>query len=285
MKSKFYFIGLVFFLIPIICKSQGFSCDSATLICTGQPVNIDAGSLVDSSEIGPNYGCLYGPQPNFSWFYMKILNPGNLALEITCTPSYNLNFVCWGPFTSHTTPCVAQLTAGTYTPTHGSPGPSVWYPTLNMIDCSSSASLGEFCYIPNGITGQFYILMISRTDSNACTVTLTQNNGFGTLDCTPVAIDEENIGEINKIVSLKNIPNPFNDKTSFTFSVPYNTNAKLDIFDVKGRHIKRIFDNEVYKDKEYMIEFSSENCANGFYVYRLTTNENIYFGKAILVKN
>jgi uncharacterized repeat protein (TIGR01451 family) len=120
-------------------------------------------------------------QPNPAWYYLKIATSGTIELSMYSTPPVDIDFACWGPFADPVSPCVAQLTAGFPTPNHTAPGPSPDYPTLNMIDCSYSINPQEWCYIPNAIAGQYYILMITNYSNDPCDITFSQTSGTGSL--------------------------------------------------------------------------------------------------------
>jgi hypothetical protein len=258
MKKPLFFLSLVLLLIPTFCKAQNSLCDSAYLFCQSNsfPGNVSGGS----AEPGAYYGCL-DTQPNPSWFYMKIHNSGPLLITIQSVPILDLDFACWGPFTSRTEPCVAELTAS------------------KMIACSYSPQPTEICSIPNGITGEYYILLTTKYSNQACNINLSQTGGSGTLDCFLTSI--ETTGIRNNNVSLRNSPNPFKNKTTIVFSVPQTTNAKLDIYDIKGRHVQNLFDEDAIKDKDYTIEYDCKDNTLGILIYKLTTNENVFCGKLV----
>jgi hypothetical protein len=97
---------------------------------------------------------------------MLIDNPGSITIYMYSTPSEDIDFICWGPFTDPYDPCVEGLTA-------------------NMIvDCSYSPAPTEYCVIPNGMTGQYYILMITNFSTHPCEITFSQTAGNGSTDCT-----------------------------------------------------------------------------------------------------
>ena len=262
MKKPLFFLCLVLTLMPAFCKAQGSLCDSADLFCQGKsfPGIVNGGF----AQPGPYYGCLIF-QPNPSWWYMKILKSGTIITSIASFPALDIDFACWGPFTSPTTPCVAELTA------------------LKLVSCSYSTQTTKVCYIPNGITGEYYILLLTNYSNQACNINLSQTGGTGTLDC--ISTSTETTGPGNNSVSLRNFPNPFTNKTTFVFSTPQDTKAKLDIYDITGRHVQTLFDGEVTKDKDYTINYDCKDNTPGISIYKLTTNESTVTGKMMHVNN
>ncbi len=185
MKTSLKFTFLI--AVLVLLSVTGFSqvnnlCSNADPFCTGTTYNFPAGVNAGTAEVGANYGCLYS-QPNPAWYYMQVLTSGPIEIYMHGSSNYDIDFACWGPFTSPTAPCVAQLTAGSNTPTHHAPGASPDYPSGNMIDCSYSASYEEWCYIPNAVAGQYYILMITNYSNSSQNIIFSQTGGAGATNC------------------------------------------------------------------------------------------------------
>jgi hypothetical protein len=74
----------------------------------------------------------------------------------------------------------------------------------------------------------------------------------------------------------QNYPNPFKDKTSIKYCVPYRTHVKLVVFDSEGKEIQKLVDEEKNAGT-YEIEFksavSSGQSATESYYYRLEAGE------------
>ncbi len=153
------------------------TCDGADPFCTDNglyqfPAGVNAGNLGSSTApyycsgfTRPNGGstnCLY-TTPNPAFYYMQIDQPGDLNIYMYSTPSVDIDFDCWGPFTSMETAC-SQLSCS------------------NMVDCSYSANATENCYINGAQTGQFYILLITNYSNQTCNISFS-NIGTGTTNC------------------------------------------------------------------------------------------------------
>jgi len=162
-------------------SAQGNLCSQATSIMAGNLNNYPAGVNSGTAETGANYGCL-GSEPNPAWYYLHIATSGTIEINMFSTPQHDIDFACWGPFTDPVSPCVAQLTAGSPSPpTHAVAGPSVDYPSMNLIDCSYSTSWNEWCYLPNAQAGEYYLLMITNYSNQPCDITFSQTAGTGSL--------------------------------------------------------------------------------------------------------
>lgn len=154
------------------------SCEGADPFCTDNglyqfPAGTNSGNLGGSQTVPyycsdftrPNGGstsCL-STTPNPAFYYMQIEQPGNLNIYMYSTPSHDIDFDCWGPFSNINTAC-SQLSCS------------------NMVDCSYSANSTENCYINNAQTGQYYILLITNYSNQTCNISFS-NVGTGTTNC------------------------------------------------------------------------------------------------------
>ena len=149
-----------------IRSRQNNTCANADPFCTDNGMyEFPAGVNAGSGESGPDYSCLYST-PNPAWYYMRILNPGNIDIYMYSTPSKDIDFCCWGPFTDPTTPCPNGLTAD------------------KVVSCSYSANAYEHCLIPaTAQTGDYFILIITNFSNSACNINFSKVAGTGTTDC------------------------------------------------------------------------------------------------------
>jgi len=115
------------------------------------------------AETGPNYGCL-GSEPNPAWYYLQISQSGNLDILIQGNANQDVDFICWGPFSSLAGIC-NSLTA------------------TNIIDCSYSSSPTETCNIVNAIAGQYYLVLITNYSNVQQDILFTQTAGTGSTNC------------------------------------------------------------------------------------------------------
>ncbi|OFY86487.1 MAG: hypothetical protein A3F72_14975 [Bacteroidetes bacterium RIFCSPLOWO2_12_FULL_35_15] len=163
--KKFFVITIILF-VNIAIKAQGGDCNTAEGFCTGTTYTFPA-STTTTAQTGPNYGCL-GSQPNPAWYYLQIANSGNLVLDISQTDAsgvgQDVDFICWGPFTSPSAGCASGLTS-------------------SAVDCSFSAAATETCTIPNAVTGEFYILLLTNYSGQPADITFGQSSGTGSTNC------------------------------------------------------------------------------------------------------
>ena len=71
---------------------------------------------------------------------------------------------------------------------------------------------------------------------------------------------------------LQNYPNPFNPSTKIRFAVPEKSHVKLTLFDVLGRELSVIFDDELNPGVKE-IDLNGSNLPSGVYLVRMDAND------------
>ena len=82
----------------------------------------------------------------------------------------------------------------------------------------------------------------------------------------------------------QNYPNPFNPSTTIKFDIPEIAPVTLKIYDILGREVKTLINNEIKNPGSYEVNFHAGNSASGIYFYRLKANNYISEKKMILLK-
>jgi hypothetical protein len=100
-----------------------------------------------------------------------------------------------------------------------------------------------------------------------------------------MTIDIKRIGEnIPSSYSLKqNYPNPFNPITNIQFDLSKTGRVKLSVFDVTGKEIAVLINEEMSAGK-YETTFDASGYTSGIYFYRLETNNYSETKKMVLLK-
>lgn len=174
---------LSFFIYTNFSIAQGSVCadsvgdDGADPFCSTTGIvfpncNSSNSSCVNSSEIGPNYGCLT-TQPFPAWYYLQIDDTGALTFRISQSTNedgtgtqLDVDFICYGPFADPVSPCTAELTAG------------------NTVDCSYSPDAVEAMNIPAATAGEFYLVLITNFSEQPGFINFQQTGGTGSTDCS-----------------------------------------------------------------------------------------------------
>jgi hypothetical protein len=86
----------------------------------------------------------------------------------------------------------------------------------------------------------------------------------------------------------QNYPNPFNPATKIKFDIPVVSYVEISIYDVNGKFIQSLLENELAAGK-YIVNFSSNGHSSGIYFYRLiaansSNKKHIQSRKLILLK-
>ena len=157
--------------LDILC--QGTDCNNADPFCTTTVSTFPAGvNQPDATNTAPgnNYDCL-SSAPNPAWYYLEIDQSGNLTINISNNAAggpADIDFAIWGPFADINS---AIANCGSL------PMP---------VDCSySPTAYPEQANIPNAVSGQVYIMIVTNYDNVPCDISLT-NAGTSTTDCNIV---------------------------------------------------------------------------------------------------
>jgi len=79
-------------------------------------------------------------------------------------------------------------------------------------------------------------------------------------------------------------PNPFNPTTTNTFTLAEDGLTTLKIYDVLGREIKTLVNEELRAGEIHRINFDGSGLSPGVYFYRLESNNKTLMRKFILMK-
>lgn len=103
---------------------------------------------------------------------------------------------------------------------------------------------------------------------------------------TGAVIGIQNVSnEVPSGFSLKqNYPNPFNPSTKIRFSVPKASNVTISVYDVTGKLVATLADNQQVTAGVKEVEFSAANLSSGIYFYTMKAGEFSETKKMILVK-
>ncbi|MEI6124874.1 MAG: PKD-like domain-containing protein, partial [Bacteroidota bacterium] len=160
---------IIFFLFSVLfVKAQGADCTNADPFCTGTPYSFPASTGVPN--LG-SVGCLF-TTPNPAWYFLQVGTSGQIIINMQSTPAVDIDFICWGPFTSLSQACATNL-FGNNVPT----GPM----------CSYSTAANETVNIGAAIAGQVYVLLITNYSNQPCNIGFSQTGGTGATTCTIVA--------------------------------------------------------------------------------------------------
>ena len=102
-------------------------------------------------------------------------------------------------------------------------------------------------------------------------------------DSTNLTDVQESIQTVNDFQLFQNFPNPFNPSTTINYSVPKQSNVTIVIYDVLGRKISALV-NEEKSIGNYTVEFNASFLSSGIYFYQMKVNDFVDTKKMILLR-
>ncbi len=101
----------------------------------------------------------------------------------------------------------------------------------------------------------------------------------------PVSVAQEDVENliIDEFKLNQNYPNPFNPSTRISFQIPNSEFVTLKIYDILGREVKTLVNEEMEKGK-YDYDFNASAFSSGIYFYRLKAGSFVDTKKIILMK-
>jgi minor extracellular serine protease Vpr len=103
-----------------------------------------------------------------------------------------------------------------------------------------------------------------------------------TLNATVSAITEKD-EQPTSFSLAQNYPNPFNASTTIQFSIPEQTRVLLVVYDILGREVVRLVDEEMIPGV-YSVPFESRVVSSGVYFYRIRTDRQESVRRMVLLR-
>lgn len=154
------------------------------------------------------------------------------------------------------------------------------YPTISRTGCTPTniAVTFQLSECPGSTS-------FTNTTTPACKV-YNVFRRFNPVTGAQLPIGIKNIGsEIPKDYSLsQNYPNPFNPETKIRFALPKTSNVTLKVYDITGRLVSVLVNNEAVEAGLKEVNFNASNIASGIYFYTINADNFTETKKMILVK-
>jgi len=190
-----------------------------------------------------------------------------------------------------------------------------WHPTVDfngqsliyqfvVINPETGASLSEKLSNSNGadttitFSGVDLVKLIQKTGTDSLAVklalrTVSTNPAEGIIS----SVDTLMVTFIDKATGIlgegfipkeffvdQNYPNPFNPSTTIQFGLPAQAEVNLIIYDILGREVARLVNNQVMSAGVYKFSFNASQLASGTYIYRLQADKKVEVKKMLLLK-
>ncbi len=164
---------------------------------------------------------------------------------------------------------------------------SVGIAGANITDGSSSTT--------SGANGSYSLSLAPGTYSLTCSaygyLSQIQNNVVVTSDqttnlnfnLTSTSLHDDNFSPSTEVILYQNSPNPFLSNATFTYELRKAGDVKLDIYSIKGKHIKTLYQGYkkagLYNVNWDRRDKNNHKAAAGNYLLKLTTPDLILYRK------
>ena len=81
----------------------------------------------------------------------------------------------------------------------------------------------------------------------------------------------------------QNYPNPFNPSTTIRFSLPKETQLKINIYNMLGELVETLAEG-TYEAGYHKVTFNASFLPSGAYIYRIESSEFVQVRKMVLIK-
>jgi len=165
---------------------------------------------------------------------------------------------------------------------------------------NSLISIGDYLVLSTVFTGNYYSSnegqswlplngglsskTISLYSMDSLLFAGTQGNGVYNLNFKTVNIKSSSDFILNGFELYQNYPNPFNSSTKISFYLPSETKINLKVFDMLGREVLSLIDNEYKRSGTHSIFFNGSNLSSGLYLYSLDINKHKITNRMVLIK-
>jgi hypothetical protein len=164
--------------------------------------------------------------------------------------------------------------------------------TIRISSDGGIPGLGVLTYLKNGDVTEYL-----ATDNGFGTLTINTGHYWEDINKIGIAVVnsshdtgmeytmEVETSELPLAAELdQNYPNPFNPSTTIRFTMPARGNASLVVYDVLGRRIATLVENNELSAGTQHIAFNASDLASGVYLYRLITDSGVQTRKMTLVR-
>ncbi|MCX7732185.1 MAG: T9SS type A sorting domain-containing protein [candidate division WOR-3 bacterium] len=240
--------------------------------------------------------------PAWSKIHRAGCDPANLQASVgynaayACRPSIGQDdrgrlYVAWEQFDSANVEPVTNLLRADIFAAASEDGGNTWLSAVKLTE-AGTASCRFPCVADKMVRlgGELYVPVIYEIDQQAGFIVQGQgsstNNPF-VVQWVPatalgVGIAEEQ-QQLPKRIEVRASPNPFMNRTTISYALPYNSNISLSIYDAAGRPVQTLVNGE-RQPGYYAVNFNANGLAKGVYFYTLTAGGTSISGKLTLVR-
>ena len=94
---------------------------------------------------------------------------------------------------------------------------------------------------------------------------------------------------IDNLTLAQNYPNPFSGLTIIKFNLPKSIRISLAIYDITGKEVIKLINNQIYSPGEHEIAWNGKNqngreVSSGIHLYQLKAGEKLFIKEMMLIK-
>lgn len=129
----------------------------------------------------------------------------------------------------------------------------------------------------------FYDIILTNQNDNNDGLATSRSYIFSPNSGITISNEGEGISPLDYRLS-QNYPNPFNPSTNIEFTLPFSTVVSLNVFDILGREVANLINNEKLQAGSLTIHFDASNLSSGVYLYQLNASGFSQTRKMTLIK-
>ena len=140
--------------------------------------------------------------------------------------------------------------------------------------------------IPVRLLNNHQYTLIIWSYTNTKQINYNWNDGAYSMEWCKFSVDT--CQNYDKLMLSQNVPNPFNSKTVIIYNLPSPVKISLKVFDLMGREITKLIDQEQSAGEHYIIwngkNSSGNDVASGIYLYYMTLVNRLLSRKMLLIR-
>ena len=86
-----------------------------------------------------------------------------------------------------------------------------------------------------------------------------------------------------KYLLMEPYPNPFNPRTTISFSIPSESRVSIEVVDIAGRLVQTLIETSSYSKGQYSIAWNATSFTSGLYFVRMLVNDEYNYTKKVLL--
>ncbi len=143
------------------------------------------------------------------------------------------------------------------------------------------------CHVPDGDISKQQTICIAPSavathlahgdKLGICGANSSCNDHAGKTEAIDITVDD-----VNENIYVTVFPNPFDNTTILEFKVGKSERTIIEIYDLKGSMVSRIFDDTTFEDRVNRVEVNGSKWENGIYIARIVSDKQVQNIKLVL---